>query len=648
MNERTLPAAAAALLRGVAEPDWARLLTGARLGAGILRHDPPDSLIDHVLATGDPAQLAILAESNVALHGRPGLTDRLVADVEPAVLWKPLLTTRQWQYRHLEAVLRRIDPADPGWESADTAGDSHRLSDDMVSVLAHSPLPGHYLDPRVDSRRRRLTEREQITALARLHADGGEDDGRYEPEVTARFTAAAEAGEVRALLAELDGTDAAITAFRTDTGVLRVRTHARERAELDWDRVAAAHAEDPFSATTSAVLASRGDCPEAVRAALYASHPAEVAERAATSFPALFAVPGSGPEHARGARRLITRMRDRGLIEELVAHGRPATAVLDIARHSSECLDAATWLLTPVHTLVARILAETVGADPAAWRGLRRLLKGHRGTIAELCAAATAAPEPDGPWPDAAPLPGRDAAPIGARKAFLALLDAAGPATQAALIPHLDPRTLVDLFAHGVWRSEWFGLVTDHGTPVRRAAFARTRGPLTTAQIQRLLDFGEPGLGRALLARHDLTAAQTAQALTGLDAPPRRLPAVVARPELAALDAGTAFTEVFAGHRPDGHDNADWTHAGLSWVRSAVATGRVTWTEILNDAAPAGIVLSLVRQAHPVDALPALREVVGSAKPTTEALFLALGMLADFTGTVPELLAIASAAADPG
>lgn len=463
-----LAQAASALLRGVTDPDWRRLLTGAReLMALVLEGDPPEALVAWVLADGDPVALAHLAGSEAALRRDPGLADRLVASLEPTLLWGRMPLTRQWEYRHWEALLQRADPAHPRWEAIDPENGAHQLPYDLISVLAHSPLPGHYLAWRVTSLRRRLTEREQVHALARIHAAGGSDDGRYQPEVTARFRAsAAVPGGVEALLAEVDGTDAAIAALRTD--VHFVRLHARERAELDWSRIASAHRSSPLPAAASAALTARGDCPADVRIALYLSHPAEVAEKAAGSFAPLFAA--SGAKHARGARRLISRLRAEGRVEELVAHGRPATAVLDVVRRPRDLLDETT----PVHTLLRPILAETVGDDPAAWRSLRRLLKRHPGTVRELCESAAAAPDRDGPWPDAAPLPGvgHKWAPIGARKAFLALLDAAPVDTHVALFPHLDGRTLMDLFVHGMWRPEWF----EHVEQEQRAAFARADG----------------------------------------------------------------------------------------------------------------------------------------------------------------------------
>ena len=604
--------AASALLRGVGDADWPRLLTGARdLMALVLAGDPPESLVAWVLADGDPGLLSDLAGSESALKRDPGLADRLVALLPPTVLWDRMLLTRRWEYRHWETLLRRADPADPGWAAIDPERSAYELPFDLISVLAHSPLPGHYLASRVTSRRCRLTEREQVHALARIHAAGGVDDGRYQPEVTARFRAAAATpGGIEALLAEVDGADAAIAALRSDVHFTRL--HARERPDLDWSRIASAHLASPFSPSASAALAARGDCPADVRIALYRSHPAAVAEKAAGPFAPLFAVPGTSAEQARGARRLISRLREEGRAEELVADGRPATAVLDIARRPGDRLDAATWLLTPVHTLIRPILAATVGDDPAAWRSLRRLLKQHTGTVRELCEAATAAPDLDGPWPEAAPLPRVEhrSAPIGARKAFLVLLDAAPVDTHIALFPHLDARTLADLFAHGVWRPEWFDHVVGHGTPGQRLAFARTSSPLTLEQVQRLLDLGEPGVGPALLVRQRMTTAQIERILEDLDRPP-----VPRRPEVSER-RGPA-------------------------VRADVATGRVTWADVLREERPAASVLGQVHRAHHVDGVPALREVVGGERLTTEALLLTLRMLDGFEGTVPELLATA-------
>ena len=497
MNKDAPTAAATALLTAVDDPDWPRLLGGnPRLLAAVLRDDPPDALVDHVLAGGDPGHLADLARSAPLAKRRPDVADRLVTLVPSDIVGDGLL---HWEYRHWETLLGRRHPG----FVLDT-----NLPFRLDTVLAHSP---NLLDcgHAIERHGGRLTEREQVHALA-THHRGGADDVLHATAVAANLpvgarvkTALAESQGLGTLIAELDDSDAAVAALRDpEIPQYLAVAHARERPGLDWARIAAAHREKPFGALAAAALAGRGDCPEELLLDFFAAHPVEVAD-ATTTLPLSLL-------DAKSGHLLAGRFLAAGRNDDLIAHGRPAAAILQPVDRTYDPT------FTPFHGRLRRLLADTVGDDPGAWRALRSRLGGHRGTVAELCGAAAAEPAGDGPWPEHH---------IGPHQVFRTFLDAATTATQLSLLPHLDGGTLTDLFANGVWRREWFGHVVEHGTPEQRLSFAHTRRALTVARIQRLLDLGEPDLTAALFGRQDMSVAQIEHVLSGRAFPGSVLPA---------------------------------------------------------------------------------------------------------------------------
>lgn len=535
---------AAMLFDAVGSPDWPRVIAAyPRMVADV---DLPDSLVDHVLADGDRELLADLAGNLPVLLRRPEIADRLAVTVDPVAALRAVHTTRKWEYRHWETLLRRCDPADPAWASADLPRVG--LADMLGSVLVHSPVPMHH----------RVLERftySRDTFTPRERAYGHAWSIRH---------------DVRTRQPELDGTAAAIDEMRTDDP-----RHARERAELDWTAIAAAHAARPFGAEVAAALTARGDCPDDVRVALFTAHPAEVAAWSRLPLAPLFTAPDAAT--ATAGSMLIQRLHSLGRFAELVAHGRPAREVLFTAHRSRAHPDAPSDpMLTPMHTAIGRLLAATVGTDPASWKSLDRLLGGHKGTLAELCATATAAPDTGAGWPNAGP--SFDRGP------FLALLDAAGPAAQIALLPHLDRGTRHELFVHGVHRREWLDLDL----------------PEVTADLS------------------------------------ERRPSGYRDPALRALDAGASFAEVL-------DRNPVNPRPRRTWIESAIGSGLGTWTDVLRHGHPAAAVLTRAGDAHPVDVRPALRQVVGEADPAPDALLLAVRLLGDFPGTLPKLLTTAVA-----
>lgn len=506
--------AASALLGVARDLDVDRLRAGApNVFPKVLREDPPGSLVDRVVASGDPALLTELAYSEEVARRRPDVLELIAAEVELEVVSGALFARDHWEYRHWEACLRRTTPDGSAPASPPRPWDEYESgeTDDVErSALVHSPVPAHCLY-RLEHGPA-LTSREQVSALAGVHRVEGPVAARaaierFRPTEGPRFAAAMEEpGGIAALLAEVDDTATAIAAFRAEgANADAARRHTRERADLDWRLVATAHAAAPFLEAVVIGLAARADCPEELLHAFYAEHPEAVAKACPNPPVSLFGI-GS----AKGARALTTRFREQGRVKELVTHGAPAVAVLSEIGQRRR--------LSPEHAVLGRILAETVGAEPGAWRTLRRLLEDHPGTIRDLCETAAAAPDLDGPWPDATSLDeayDRWELLPEAREAFVVLLDAVQPSTQTALFPHLDQRTLADLVAKGVWRRTWFDDIVARGTPEQRLTYVRARGELTTEQIQRCLDFGEPAAAAEFIGPWKVTVAQIEHILSG-------------------------------------------------------------------------------------------------------------------------------------
>jgi len=461
-------AAATALLGALADPDWPRLLTGAgQVVTAVLGEEPPDSLVDHVLAAGEPVLLAALARSGEAVRRRRDVPDRLAAVLEPGAAWEAILGTVFWEYRHWETILHRTAPDDLRLSLSEDRGD---LGSSGRSVLVHSPRPAHCRFM-LRNHRDELTAREQTYALAGiLHVEGAEAVREaveeFGPPMGAHFLTAIDEGGLDALFAELDDTATAIEAFRREgDDAYQAFYHARERARLDWALIAGAHAAEPFTEAVVTELASRGDCPEELLLAFFAAHPVEVAESCPYPPVSLFGVEVDD----EGRDALFARFRDNGRAEDLVAHGRPAAAMLATAGWPD---GEPSREITPVHTLVRRILAETVGLNPATWRGLRELLESHRGNVRELCEAAP------GPVGDVDEFDDTEA-----RRAYLVLLDAVAPN------PEPDPANPPEFAAldSGAPLAEVIAAYPPRDLDVARAwmSIALTTGRITLADLLR-------------------------------------------------------------------------------------------------------------------------------------------------------------------
>ncbi|GIG64041.1 hypothetical protein [Phytomonospora endophytica] len=512
--------AALALLTALDAPDWARLAASARwaVEARLAKRHVPGELVAHVLADGERELLWHLRSSPDVTRDHPRVAEG-APDVPPAERWAEMSTFGARGYRDWERLLADCDPRRPEWQELKAQEISGGLYFGYAPVLALSPFREHY-EWALRRAAARLTLREQARVLVSVQRDSGVGEvaavtARYDLPIRDRAMEALAGRGIEALAAEFEGTGAAIEQLRA-AGEKDAGGVARERADLDWTLIARAHAEEPFAAAVSAALCARDDCPEELRVALFTAHPGVVAEKYPDPPAALFSLPLKGAARTKALRTLTARFLKAERVAELIAHARPAAGVLEASRRADP-LEPSVWRLQPVHAVVGRVLAATVGQDAGAWRALRRLLKGYKGTVAELCAKAAAEPDPGSAWPEAEALPPADAKPslTGARKAFVVLLDAAGVETQLALLPHLDERTAADLFTHGVRRREWFEFVVGHGTPALRQAFVRARGKLDVGELQRLFDLDEPDLAGALALRRPMSSAQVAHVMSG-------------------------------------------------------------------------------------------------------------------------------------
>ncbi|MEV0651138.1 hypothetical protein AB0I28_38385 [Phytomonospora sp. NPDC050363] len=108
------------------------------------------------------------------------------------------------------------------------------------------------------------------------------------------------------------------------------------------------------------------------------------------------------------------------------------------------------------------------------------------------------------------------------------------------------------------------------------------------------------------------------------------------RPELAALESGATCAAAF----PD-ISRTDFSYT-RDWMLRAIDAGLVDWAELFAHGRPAAHILAAAGADGADRWLPGLREAIGGRELTSEALLMALRMLPDFAGTVPELLATAA------
>ncbi|WP_406291490.1 hypothetical protein [Embleya sp. NBC_00896] len=515
--------------------------------------DVPRPLAEAVIAVGGE-WIGLLARNFDALAENPDLRRRLAGTGHPLVaravfenIWGA------WLPAELRLLLAAADPADAGWKprlariralTKTRSKDEHERCDAVTVLRATVVAPFPQLVRTALAAPDTLDRAEQLRGLLSLYTHGGSVALRAavaDPEIAHELRRHDGAELAARALADPDGgpealRDAVATAEGTPGGLTESYVDPWNR--LDWPALMAAHADRPLASGLIEGLLTREDCPPEAFASLGAAHPEplrileQLRHRPAPA--ALLEV--IRPSGMGMGLDILLATLDRSL-------GRTVTGddLLHVVRPASLVLEAAQGVRDPAQrqgrewerfgSRLADLVAESLGADIAAWRMLRSMLKEYPGSVADLVkeAATRTVRErtehredgsgsdrsgDDGPpsWPD-----GRAGVPSltgpwmvlkKERAAFVALLNAAATPVQRELLRHVDDETASDLLALGEWRPDW-------------TAWARA---------------GEPGgRERVLIARHQMCRQVVVrdQMATGL--PSRPLPADAAA-ELARLD----------------------------------------------------------------------------------------------------------------
>ncbi|TYB50615.1 hypothetical protein FXF51_55555 [Nonomuraea sp. PA05] len=505
-------------------PDWTHPLASAAdvLRPALAGAPLPGALVEAVLAAGEPAQLGLLAANQRLLSDRPDLRDRLAATgcapVARVILGLGHARETAWPLRARRRVLDCAGGA--GWAGPEGVATALLAMSDpgLLRAAVGCPVAGVARGVLV-AVGGGLTRAEQLRGLLTVHDhDGGPAalrllDGAswlrpVVAEVVRDVLATGDAGALRKAAEVAEGTDGLVEEL-LDTGSAEREELLGLRDEVDWALVAAW--TEAFDEVAAGALVARADCPGWARDELYRVHGVAVAERAARVDVGMFAVAPGGARAAKAVGVVARRVLDEGpgdsAVVAVLEAARPAVAVLEALRQPSGGAG-------PVWASLASLVAERLGEDVEAWRAVRARLPRFAGTVAELLHQAPPAGKQAGGWPGGSAMPEseRSTTVTGARSAFLTLLDAA-PAHDA-LLPHLDGRTVCDLFGHGRWRPEWIDLALSSPDP-RHLRVLTNRGSLPAAAIDVLMRLDDPAVNARLFVRTAATAPQRERLLSG-------------------------------------------------------------------------------------------------------------------------------------
>ncbi|NUW31598.1 hypothetical protein HTZ77_09185 [Nonomuraea sp. SMC257] len=487
-----------------------------------------------MFADDDPVRLGRLAGNKSLIAAEPSLVDRLAAtgyaDVMKGALGsmvdvmsdKPSLWSRAWSPRARRNILAA--PRGAGWTGPEGAlADLFEFTCTMPQAAVVCPLPGAARTC-LEKAGGTLTRAEQLRALLTIHDhDGGRaaleqlaDAGALRPDVVEVVREAlTDAGALRKAVELAEGTGGLIEELHDDRPEQRREECLALREQIDWTAVAAAAASRPFDEKATALLIARPDFPNELRTAWYQERGVLVATHSARVDPGMFTLDPGGPRAAKATAVLVRRGLDEGLsAAQVLESARPAAAVLEAVRQPPEASGGA-W--RDLAALLADLVRERLGDDVEAWRSARALLSRFGGTVPELLdKSATTSAKSEGGWPGGAgmPAPERSSSVTGARAAFLTLLDAAPTATHAALLPHLDDRTVCDLFGHGRWRTEWIDLALTARQPGCVRVLANCAS-LTAGAVEALMRLDDPAVNARLFRRSGATAPQRERLLSG-------------------------------------------------------------------------------------------------------------------------------------
>ncbi|MEO3817519.1 hypothetical protein [Plantactinospora sp. B24E8] len=547
MYDQNTARAAAALLTVVRTDDWEQFVQ--RIGvplADVLRQATtalPVPLLRAAVHGADSDVRSALSDNAVLV----GVYPRLVAELigrGSLVLARNAFLHRLPPGRQSRAVFAAADPAVPGWTApegpvpallahTDPALFRTRTDPALLRAAVVSLFPD-LVRQVISVVGTDLTPAEQLRALLSLHDSAGPDavaavlaEDRLAPEVAdlAREALAGPDGRRRLASATeaAESTRALVDDLRQRESGRKVpgqrRNHSATelvaaRTELDWELLHAEYVRQPFRREeTVGALASQPDCPKTLLLAILAAPPKV----------------RSASKWAEGLALHALHAGVRGA--DLLRLARPAVGVLDVAQTnraasryplldrdsfvSGSRLRTSTWLArwAEFNRELRVLVRDRLGDQVAAWRSLRARLADFTGPVPELIdeALATADHSPAGTsWPDGGDLPDprRSVTRLpAARSAFLALLNAAEPAAQAALLPHLDDRTAHDLVVTGSLTPALTEWIVTAGSARDRLVLARRKG-LAAELIERLLRFDDPEVTTSLFFQDSSTPRQ--------------------------------------------------------------------------------------------------------------------------------------------
>ncbi|WP_035791960.1 hypothetical protein [Kitasatospora mediocidica] len=557
-------AAIAAAYR-LAQPSVIReLLERLRAGTSeLLEHGQalPRGLTDAVIASGDRGLQVALAKG---YYGAPGMRAAHLglARLGDPVVGQALYKARRWADSSPDiraAVLAGADPADPGWRAP--GGLVEQLlgpdGDNVLAPALRAPFPelvahalqrhGELLPPAmVEVSCRAVLDhggRAQLASLADLVEQW---DELGHPGLAALLRRAAAAPEPAALLrGDLSATDELLFAVRHRSG---------RRPDLtvrpDWAQVWMEHRRRPLSADAIMTLNRFPDCPPDLAVEGFRSDPSGTLARGTGPLPLPVLLGTDLPADVAldlPAYRLHQALRagiEAGWlpVEWMLREVRPAQLALESLPQAAVAGDA-------TRAAVAGLLAP-LGADPAAWISLYRLVGKFQGPAEELVAAARTAPggAKARSWPRAldATFPSRE--PDGARWIFQLLFRYAEPDVQEALVPYLDARTIQQLLVFGPCPGRLRDRITAvHGRAAHLAQASHRALPAEA--LTQLLDLDDPEVNAKLYRYCTIDQEERVRILAGQG---RRGGTVPVHPELLADLAAVKATHrrhwLTAGH----------------------------------------------------------------------------------------------------
>lgn len=336
-----------------------------------------------------------------------------------------------------------------------------------------------------------LSVAEQLTGVRSLLAAGVAPaevtaGATLRPEVVAvvaDLAAGAEPARLDAAIAAAEGSQGFIAELY-DREITDIRDLIAVHKTLDWDALTAAARKKAFTKDATGALVAREDCPDALRDALFARHPAEVVGCAARVGPSLPAADCPARSRAKATRENLARALGRTVSgTQALQHGRTARAVLESLRGKESDEPDRMAAIAEFRTALGALFAEWPVADVAAWRRLRELLPEFGGTVSELLDTARRKTGAGAPIPG----PAWERDPVHA--AFLTLLDAAPGTAHAALLPGLPRSVQYDLICGTTWRREWVDISVASGDP-KIAEWVARYGVLDAEEIDPLATVG--------------------------------------------------------------------------------------------------------------------------------------------------------------